>query len=297
VYADDTTLSATLNTFNTATPDPNIENIINSELNNLFIWLKLNKLSLNPDKTKAMIFHLPQRNVCTPNLHIDNSPIEFVNSFNFLGITIDKHLSWKDHIIKISQKISKTTAVMNKLKNFLPNTILQTIYNSLILPHLIYGINLWGSCFKKLEKLQKRAVRIILKTPYNSHSEPIFKKLGILKLSDLCALYDLKFCFKLINNMLPIYFSAIFVHHSDNHSILTRHNNNFQLPLIRHSFAKNNIRYKIASAFNNCPNSIKEKVHTHSITGFTNYIKGYFITTYTDICSIQNCYVCRRNAT
>ena len=65
---------------------------------------------------------------------------------------------------------------MNKLKNFLPSYILLTIYNSLIMPHQIYGINLWGSESKRLEKLQKRAMRIISNSSYNAHTEPIFKK-------------------------------------------------------------------------------------------------------------------------
>ena len=56
IYADDTTLSATLNTFTT---QENAQNI-NNELEKISTWLKLNKLSLNASKTKAMVFHMPQ---------------------------------------------------------------------------------------------------------------------------------------------------------------------------------------------------------------------------------------------
>ena len=68
---------------------------------------QVNKLSLNTKKTKAMIFHMPQKQVTTPKLKIDGTSVEFVNSFNYLGITIDKHLNWQDHINSIAKKISK----------------------------------------------------------------------------------------------------------------------------------------------------------------------------------------------
>ena len=115
-----------------------------------------------------------------------------------------------------------------------------------------------------------------------------------LKLHDLCALHDLKICYKLINNMLQNYFNSIFIRNSDNHSFQTRHSNNFQLPIIRHSFAKNNIRFKIPTVYNTCPNSIKEKFFSHSITGFSAYVKQYCIAIYNYECNIVDCYICQR---
>jgi len=295
VYADDTTLSATLNTFTCSDSETSIDDNINSELNKINNWLKLNKLSLNTEKTKAMVFHMPQRVITIPKININETEIEFVDKFDFLGIIIDKSLNWKEHITKISHKISKTVAVMNKLKHFLPKFVLLTIYNSLVMPHLIYGINVWGSQYKKLEKLQKRAVRVVMNSSYNAHTEPLFKELNLLKLPDLCALHDLKFCYKYVNSSLPVYFTSLFLRNSDNHSFQTRHSNNFQIPSVRHSFAKNNIRYRIAVAYNNCPNCVKEKIYSHSITGFSSYLKKYILNTYNTHCNIPHCFICNRN--
>ena len=110
IYADDTSLSRTLNTFRCNT---NVNT--NNELSKISEWLKVNKLSLNTKKTK-MIFHMPQKQVTTPKLEIDGRSIEFVNSFNYLGITIDKHLSWQDHINSLANKISKYIGIINKPK-------------------------------------------------------------------------------------------------------------------------------------------------------------------------------------
>ena len=106
-----------------------------------------------------------QKVIQLPLLQIAGSVIEFIDNFNFLGITINKHLNWSNHIDKLSAKICKTIGVLNSLKHVLPNNIKRTIYNSLIVCHLNYGILLWGSQLKiddKLHKLQKKAVRILL---------------------------------------------------------------------------------------------------------------------------------------
>jgi len=186
---------------------------------------------------------------------------------------------------------------MNKLKHLLPRYILLTLYKSLVMPHLLYAIHLWGSKYKKLEKLQKRAIRIIKGTSYNAHTEPIFRELELLKLQDLCALHDLKFCYKFTNNILPVYFNSVFTRNSDNHSFPTRNANDFQITNIRNSFAKNNIRYRIPVAYNNCPNIniiIKEKIQTHSITGFSCYLKNNLLQNYFFACNIDICYICKR---
>ena len=72
-------------------------------------------------------------------------------------------------------KIARVIGVLNKLKHIFPQHILLTIYNSLIQPHLIYGLYLWGLNCKRLKILQKKAVRILAFRPYISHSTPIFK--------------------------------------------------------------------------------------------------------------------------
>ena len=99
------------------------ENSINDELSKVNDWLKINKLSLNIIKTKFMIFHDYQQQITMPNIFIDNVAIECVPNFNFLGIHFNQHLSWKPHITHISNLITKSVGVLNRLKNILPTSI------------------------------------------------------------------------------------------------------------------------------------------------------------------------------
>ena len=186
IYADDTTLCSTLKINADATQ-------LNMELNNVSRWLNLNKLSLNVKKTKAIAFHMPQKKIIQPNIQINGSNIAFVENFVFHGITINNKLNWNSHINKVTNKISKTVGLLNKLRSFLPSGVLQTIYNTLI---LTYGILAWGRHTHAIHKIQKRAIRIIAASKYNAHTEPLFKQLNLLKACDICKLQELKFYHK-----------------------------------------------------------------------------------------------------
>ena len=112
MYADDTTLSSTVNSFS----DNNfsVDTLINEELFKVIEWLKI---SLNMNKSKYMIFHMPKNEIQILTLKIDNTNIDKVEEFNFLGLTIDTHLKWKKHrrlLTKISNKCSKITRILNR---------------------------------------------------------------------------------------------------------------------------------------------------------------------------------------
>ena len=90
--------------------NPNIlVNTLNSELENLSVWLKANKLSLNLNKTKFMFFKsrkkLQELNL---QVYINDQQIEQVNETLFLGVVLDENLTWKAHISHIANKISKS---------------------------------------------------------------------------------------------------------------------------------------------------------------------------------------------
>ena len=88
---------------------------------------------------------------------------------------------------------------MNKLKYVFPQSALILLYYSLILPHINYCILACGTYTKGVFKLEKRAVRIITRSHYLSHTDPIFLHLKLLKVIDLYKLFQLKFYFELTN--------------------------------------------------------------------------------------------------
>ena len=294
IYADDTALLTVLETLITFSSNCSVNDRLNHELGEINKWFMLNKLSLNREKTKAMIFQTRFKRVNEINITIDRTPIEFVDEFKYLGITLDKHLTWKSHINQVSKKVAKTNGILSKLKNTLPTDILKTIYNSLILPYLSYGIMVWGNCSDRLFKLQKRSVRLITNSKYNAHTDPLFKSLSLLKITDIFLLHKYKFIYKLEKQMLPGYFmTSIFIRNNDVHNYNTRHASNLRTPMSRLTLARNSIRYFIPCVYNEMPNCIREKIFTHSFNGFNMYSKLFLIDKYSTTCEIVNCYICR----
>ena len=174
-YVDDTTL------FNNMIFQD--YDIINHELNKVNHWLFVNKLSLNPQKTKYIVFQ--NKNKIIKNsieVKLQNCSIEHAQNFNFLGITINQHLTWNDHIGVISNKIYKSITTLHRLKYYLPVYTLKVLYNSLIFSQLTYGILAWGNTNTRLYKLQKKSLRIIANVWYNAYTGQIFQSFFLLKL-------------------------------------------------------------------------------------------------------------------
>ena len=89
--------------------------MINTELHNIAEWLKLNKLTLNINKSKYMIFHAKQKGNST-NTNNRWCNIERVQHFNFLGLILDTHLNWNKHIEKIANKCSRTIGYYKQIE-------------------------------------------------------------------------------------------------------------------------------------------------------------------------------------
>ena len=245
-----------------------------------------------------MIFHMQRKKITNkiPNLEINNTMIEKVTDFNFLGITLNENLKWDSHTRKISMKLSKYIGILNKLKHFLPNHILKILYDSMILSHLNYGILTWGFSIEPLIKLQKKAIRIVTNSKFNAHTEPLFKSLNTLKISDIFKLNVLKFYYKHCKKELPHYLQSMKLSkRSEVHRYNTRHRNDLDIQRTNTKLADKCLRYAVQTTINNTEANILDKIATHSPQGFAWYIKQQYIKAYQEKCYIENCYVCQSN--
>ena len=290
-YADDTALTSTISSAVVS----NELNSINNQIKKVTDWLTSNKLTINESKSKVIFYHTKQRIFSPPAIKINGEQIESVTEFNYLGIRINKHLTWDSHANFVSGKICKVISTMRRLKNYIPSFILKVIYDSLIGSIISYGLLIWGSCSGGLAVLQRKAVRLIVNAKYNSHTDPIFRKLGILKISDQRKLQELSFYYKYKHDNVPYYFRHDFItYHRDISTRTTRNQHLLVIPRIRHEYMRNILRYSLVKTVNESSELIISKIHSHSIKGFCNYVKHLLIQSYNEICSIPNCYICNR---
>ena len=158
LFADDTNL------FRTGSDLSILCNEMSTEMNKLYTWFNVNKLSLNIAKTNYMIFS-NKKPISNVSVRINNVEIDRVNCTKFLGVLIDNRLTWKEQISKVKGKLCKSVAILFRCNRLINENALRTIYCSLFLSHITYCCEVWGTTYKTNLKclclLQKKALRII----------------------------------------------------------------------------------------------------------------------------------------
>ena len=254
LFADDTTI------FYSSKPSTSLENILNTELDKVNIWLNTNKLSLNVDKSCFLKFSLLPT---TPNLNIKiaNKPLQKKRVTKYLGVLIDDKLTWKDHIQTVNIKLRKGIGILSILKEFVTQSTLKSLYFSFIHPYLEYNLLNWSSAYpsnlKCLKVSTNKAVRTILSKNNREHALPLFKKLDILPLDDLIKLKRSSFMWKLSKNLFPHSIDSWFS--TNNSAIITRLNiSKYSIPNPRTEYAKRHNIYSSIKLWNTkIPNDLK----------------------------------------
>ena len=192
-FADDTNLLCS------GADEKILKKKMNEDLRLIYIWLCANRLSLNVDKTEFVVFRPPRTNTFNRfTLKLNRTTLYESPKIKYLGLILDKTLSWKYHIFELRKKLSRAVGILYKMRALnTPKNVLLSLYYSLFHSHMSYGICLYGLAdsqyITKISLIQKRAIRIISKAPFNAHTEPLFKNLGILNFSK-----TLKFQFSML---------------------------------------------------------------------------------------------------
>jgi hypothetical protein len=188
---------------------PLLINRVNVELNKLANWFRANKMAVNISKTKYIIFRPRGANIDLTNCEIvfnnneigqpydpskvttlerihNNNPVKANRSYKLLGLYLDEFMTFDDHITHTCNKIAQSNFIINRAKNFLPQNALRTLYFALVHPHLLYCQPIYsctsGKNIAKLEKMQKKSIRIICNAKSNAHTRDLFSRTNIMPL-------------------------------------------------------------------------------------------------------------------
>jgi hypothetical protein len=212
-----------------------LSNSLNREIPTLLEWLRANRLSLNVDKTQAMIFG--RKNNTVPNdinIMIDGKKLEIVSQTKFLGVILDSNLSWKQHISYLKTKIAKSLGILTIARRNLNHQTLIQLYHAFIYPYLSYCVLTWGnapaSTLWPIYKLQKLSFRIINNLKHGTSTLPFCKKENVLRLPQIYTLNAGIFMFKFSKSLLPSTFDNLFTKNSAIHSYPTRNANLLRIP-------------------------------------------------------------------
>lgn len=273
LFADDTTLLFQGSNLS------ELVQFINNELSVVNQWCHANKLFINMNKTCCILFG-PK--IVTNSLHfsinVNNNPIIRVNSTKLLGVILTSNLSWFDHILNISKKISKNLGVLNKLKYIFPYNIIKLLYNSLILPYLNYCLSLWGNSCKThisvLTKLQNNFIRILFKLKINDHTSHLFPLAKISNISQLFHFKTSTLCYKLIRSNISPVLSTIINSFNNHQSRLLRKNLDFYFKKPRTNFYMNSPLLTGLQYWNKLPADAKQ---CQNIVTFSKYMRTFVL--------------------
>ena len=159
-----------------------LQKIMNKDIKTLYEWLCANRLSLNVGKTEFIIFRPPKKSFANRIvLTLNRTKLYESSKIKYLGLILDSRLTWKDYITELSKKISRSVGILYKTRNYCPSTILKSLYHSIFISHISYGLPVWGYAdeiyTKKIYIIQKKAIRAITFSKYRGYSAPILKKL------------------------------------------------------------------------------------------------------------------------
>ena len=238
LYADDTQL------YYSCKPEDANNTIkdINSDLDRVSEFSKINCLKLNADKSKFIVIGSRQNLKKLKNINLD--PIKLSNNIIYreyeaknLGITFDEELTWIRHINLLIAKAYGKLRHGFRLKNFLSEASKLNLVETYILSQFNYGDvilqNLSTQLEFKVQKLQNRCVRFIYGLRKYDHISAFIKTKNILNMKNRRLLHGLSFMFKIKNRMAPNYLCKRISLHNETHSHFTRNRQNIDPPFAR----------------------------------------------------------------
>ena len=248
-------------------------------------WFTQNQLKINVTKSCVCVIGTRQRRAIKSDLsviiNIYNEPVPIVDSFNYIGVTIDNSLSWKQHVNILSSSLGRRVGILARLRHILPQHCLATIYNTTIQPLIDYGLSVWGHSsaynINLIQRYQNRAACLVSSNfNYDESSLNIVKRLKWLNVKERCIYFTNLLTYKCMNNAAPCYLTTLLSCRANINSHSTRQTSNLDFNVPKHGIEKfkESYPYQAPSLWNNLSISIRNAI---SIQSFKSLLKMYLM--------------------
>ena len=199
---------------------------------------------------------------------------------------IDNALSWDNHINDLSIKLSRTNGILAKLRHFVPKVCLLSVYYAVFQSYFQYGCMLWSqSTAKNLNRirvLQKKGLRILNFSHYNSHTNNLFKDCKILKIDDIIKNEQIKFAFQFINNSLPIDLNSLLQINVNRYNTRNMSKGGLVIPKIKTlAYGERSLRYSIPKNWNEFLKQIDDIKNIKTLSMLKKMLKNLALNLYT----------------
>ena len=231
-FADDTSL---VHIIGKKTRNRNPFRKLNVDLKSLTHWLLANKIALNATKTEVVVFRRKSNHVPNGKIVLNGKKLDYESHTKYIGIILDEYLTFQPHRDILNAKLKRACNLLSISRHYVPKEILLQIYYAQFHSHLNYCCQIWAltANLAVTTALQKKAMRIITFSQFNTPAEPLFKGLRILQVKDIAKLQNLLLVHDTVNGLAPKHFENYFTPVSRSHAYYTVNNptSNHSLPI------------------------------------------------------------------
>jgi hypothetical protein len=178
-------------------------NTAESGLVKVMHWLKLNLLSLNMSKTNYITFSIragsqPETNLCITAHSCQNTDtsnacncqiIERVNHTKYLGVIVDRNLSWYQQLEAVANRARKLIWLFKHLRDIVDRDLIIYVYKSLVQSILLYCIVIWGGTYKtkfiNIERAQRLILKVMLRKKRLYGTSLLYQETGVMTVRQL----------------------------------------------------------------------------------------------------------------
>jgi hypothetical protein len=155
-------------------------------------WFRKWRIKTNEAKSTNITFTL-RKSVCPP-VFLNQNPIPTANIVRYLGLYMDKRLTWNPHTRLKRQETNRRYKMLlrlldNRSKLTMTNKLL--LYNTIIKPTWTYGLELWGSTkpsnHRRIQSLQSKILRKIVNAPFYVSNLTLHNDLKVPFVRDLAS--------------------------------------------------------------------------------------------------------------
>lgn len=261
-------------------------NDVNQDIIRLKRWSNENSMILNLDKTEAIIIGHPR---ILNTIDCDSLPkltdginvIQFKKSIKILGVTIDEHLNFKEHITRTCAKVHSTFYQLYNFRKITNKQIRIKLFKSIVAPIIDYALvvtmGISDELEIKLQRLANRGIRYIEGLPRDSHITEYRKNLQMLTIRDRRLYFALSIVYNAHHLQQPAYIFEYLQYNKISRparAAVGRGCNTFILPKFKTDFFKNAFPVEAVRCWNSLPTEITE---SSSIAVFKNKIKKFFL--------------------
>ena len=182
---------------------------------------------------------------------------------------VDNKLNWNFQLNGVKLKLAKGTGILAKIRHYVPNDTLKSLYFSFVNPYIDYNLLNWGMAsqtqLQSINSKMKKSVRIMSFKDKYHHSTPLFKEVEILPLMQFIEFKYCKFMWKLMNQTLPQSLASNF-NVNDRNQLFN--------PISRLDSLRNFVLFAGPRLWKNLPTSISSLT---SLDTFSKKLKMYFL--------------------